>query len=267
MSSCSNETNSATNIQDVAAQTGSPTIEEIVSYIEQERRSLAPRFPMFNFSNIQLARIRCEICRIVDTKLDLPNGRGRSSKLDANHAKQLRIDLLDAAGFAGCLITRGQLKNRARWRGRPPDNVTFIFIDDLMQACQKAGLKPGRRFVTDSQSLPVRLYIALAPILGFGKPKNPRRLFERWKRLVPDLIRRTSHPVIICSKLGASTLSRPEGNVAKRTRRYPAGHKRRGHYDHPPFTHDSRGMFGSESRANSAISSDSMRSATRRQAR
>ncbi len=166
------------------------SVEDIISRIEQEHRSFKGQFPMFAFSERQLARIQHQIDEIVSTNVALPNGKGRSSKLNPNEVEQLKLDLLVAAGFAASLVTKGQLKNRIRRPGRPPDNATFIFIDDLMQACRKAGLKPGLRFVTCSQSLPVRLYVALAPTLGFGNPKNPRRLFDRWQRLRPTLIRR-----------------------------------------------------------------------------
>jgi hypothetical protein len=173
---------------DVEASDVRVATEEIISRIEQERSSKS-RFLTFGFSKNQLPRIQRRIDQIVDSKQGLPNGKGRRSKLEPHALKQLKLDLLDAAGCAACLITNGPLNNRIQGRGRLPDNTTFILIDDLMQACRRVGLKPGLRFVAGSQSLPVRLYVALAPILGFGKPKNPRRLFQRWQRFGSTLVR------------------------------------------------------------------------------
>jgi hypothetical protein len=169
------------------------SIDDIISRIEQEGTS-KPRFPMFKFSENELERIRRQIDQIVDGTPTLPNGKGRRSKLDSLKVKQLKLDLLVAVGFAASLVVKGPLKNRICGRGRPPDNTTFILIDDLMKACKRAGLKPGLRYESGSEGLPVRLYIALAPVLGFGKPKNPRRLFQRWQRLNNDLVRKAGPP-------------------------------------------------------------------------
>jgi len=65
----------------------------------------------------------------------------------------------------------------------------FLFIDDIIDACKESGLKPGLRYVADSESLPVQLFIELAPLLWPGSAKNPRKLFERWQRVRPSLVR------------------------------------------------------------------------------
>lgn len=203
-------------------------VETLITFdeIEQECRDFKPRYPMFTFRKPQSARIQSEIDRIVDVHLARP--KGQRAKLNSDEVQQLKLDLILAAGFAASLIINGPLKNRTRGRGRPPDNTTFILIDDTIQACQRAGLKPGLRFVSGSESLPVQLYIALAPILGFGRMKNPRKLFERWKRLAPDLHRERSALATVCSELGASISPTRRRISSKQTRRHPAGQQRRG---------------------------------------
>jgi len=81
------------------------------------------------------------------------------------------------------------LRNRKQGRGRPPDNAHFVFIDDIMRACQKVGLKPGLRYVSDLESLPVRFFKELAPLVWPGVAANPRRLFQRWQKHRSNLIR------------------------------------------------------------------------------
>jgi len=191
MDSSSNEVEYTPDADGLLAQdTAAARFDEIISRAEQEHRTLKPRFPMFTFNEHEFGRFRRQIDQIVGGNPSLPNGKGRRSKLNLLNAKRLKLDLLVAAGFAASLVVKGPLKDRICGRGRPPDNTTFILIDDLMRACQRAGLKPGLRFVSGSESLPVRLYVALAPLLGFGKPKNPRRLFERWQRFRRDLVRK-----------------------------------------------------------------------------
>ncbi len=119
----------------------------------------------------------------------LPDGKGRRTRLTPINAQKLKLALIEVASHAAVFACHGPLPNRARGRGRPPDNAVFIFIDDIVHACEAAGLKPGLRYVAGSESLPVRLYIELAPVLWPGHPKNPRRLFERWQRYRSDLIR------------------------------------------------------------------------------
>jgi hypothetical protein len=224
MNSSSNEVKNARGADgSVAQDTTAASVEEIVSRIEQEHRALKPRFPMFTFSEHEIGRIRHQIDQIVDGNPSLPNGKGSRSKLSPLNSKRLKLDVLVAAGFAASLVVKGPLKNQICGRGRPPDNTTFVLIDDLMRACQRAGLKPGLRFVSGSESLPVRLYVALAPLLGFGKSKNPRRLFERWQRLRSDLVRQGAHPSInpasIDNRGSAGTRVAPAGSHRAPTRR------------------------------------------------
>ena len=96
---------------------------------------------------------------------------------------------IDAVGHASLWASKGPLPNRLRGRGRPPDNAVFVFIDDIVRACEGCGLKPGLRYVSETESLPVRVFIELAPLL-WGPVKAPRRLFQRWQRLRPTLVRK-----------------------------------------------------------------------------
>ena len=135
------------------------------------------------------AKAKRRVHAIIRDPMGLPNGKHRRTRLDAAKAEILTRRLIDALHFALPFAADGGLPNRIPGRGRPPDNAVFIFIDDIMRACEAAGLKPGLRFVAGSESLPVRLYNELAPILWPGHPLNPRRLFERWQRHRLDLVR------------------------------------------------------------------------------
>ncbi len=103
-------------------------------------------------------------------------------------AEKFKLALIIAVGHASVWASRGSLPNRVQGRGRPPDNAVFLFIDDIVRACEGCGLKPGFRYVDGSESLPVRVYIELAPLL-WGPVKTPRRLFARWQRLRSTLVR------------------------------------------------------------------------------
>jgi hypothetical protein len=116
----------------------------------------------------------------------LPNGKGKRTRLSPTKARKFKSALVDAVGHASVWASHAPLPNRVQGRGRPPDNAVFIFINDIVRACKKAGLKPGFRFVAGSESLPVRIFIELAPLL-WGPIKAPRRQFERWERLHPTL--------------------------------------------------------------------------------
>jgi hypothetical protein len=96
--------------------------------------------------------------------------------------------LIEAVEHAHVWVSKGPLKNRLPGAGRPPDNASFIFIDDIVRACEQAGVKPGLRYTAGSESLPVRLFIELAPLL-WGPVKAPRRVFERWRRHRQSLVR------------------------------------------------------------------------------
>jgi hypothetical protein len=138
------------------------------------------------------ARVATEFDRRI-TKLlrdpkGLPDGKGKRTRLTRPKEHKLRSGLAEAFEYAALFAANGPLPNRAKRLGRPADNAVFIFIDDIIRACQAVGLKPGLRYVTP-KSLPVLIYVELAPLLWSGRPKNPRRLFERWQRYRPTLVR------------------------------------------------------------------------------
>jgi hypothetical protein len=113
---------------------------------------------------------------------------GKRTQLTLTQRHKFKSALIEAVEHANVWASRGPLPNRVRGRGRPPDNAVFIFIDDIVRACEGAGLKPGLRYVNGSESLPVLLFIKFARLL-WGPVNNPRRLFERWQRLRADLRR------------------------------------------------------------------------------
>jgi hypothetical protein len=104
-------------------------------------------------------------------------------------ADDFRSALIDAVGHASVWASNGPLPNRMQGRGRPLDNAIFIFIDDIVRACEGAGLEPGLRYVAGTESLPVLIYKELAPLLWPGPATAPRRVFERWQRLRTTLNR------------------------------------------------------------------------------
>ena len=116
----------------------------------------------------------------------VPNGKSNRIKLNSDQKQKLKLALIKAAECAHSLASKGPLPNRVPGGGRPPDNAYFVFIDDLVCGCEGCGLKIGLRYVSGSQSLPVRVFIELVPLLWRRKTKNPRKLFERWQRLQAD---------------------------------------------------------------------------------
>ena len=138
------------------------------------------------------ARLIAEVGRRINSLLcspnGLPNGKGNRTKLILAKQRKFKSALIDAVGHASVWASHGPLLNRVRGVGRPPDNAVFLFIDDIVCACEAGGLKPGLRYVSGSESLPVRVFIDLAPLL-WGPVKAPRRLFERWQRLHGSLVR------------------------------------------------------------------------------
>lgn len=118
-----------------------------------------------------------------------PDGKGKRTQLSQANKDKFRSALINAAGYAAVFATTAPLPNRAPGVGSPPDNAVFIFIDDIVRACVECGLKPGFRYDEGSESLPVRAFIELAPLL-WGPVKNPRKSFERWQRLRKTLVRR-----------------------------------------------------------------------------
>jgi hypothetical protein len=122
------------------------------------------------------------INKVLRNPKGLPNGKGKRAKLTSSTAQAFKSTLITAVGHAFVWAFYGPLPNRVLGRGRPPDNAVFIFIDDIVRACDAAGLKPGLRYVAGSESLPVRLYQELAPLLWPYSAQAPRRVFERWQR-------------------------------------------------------------------------------------
>jgi integrase len=137
------------------------------------------------------ARTREHVVQRIDKVLcddrGLPDGRGKRTKLTPTERHKFKLALIEAVEHAHVWASKGPLPNRVKGRGRPPDNAVFVFIDDIIRACKSAGLKPGLRYIRPV-SLPVRLYIELAPLL-WGPVKDPRRLFQRWQCYRKTLIR------------------------------------------------------------------------------
>jgi hypothetical protein len=135
-----------------------------------------------------LAEVNKRIDSLLCDPAGLPSGKNKRKKLTSSQAQKFKSALIHAVEYAAVWASHRLLPNRLRGRGRPPDNAVFIFIDDIARACEEVGLKPGRRYVAWSESLPVQLYIELAPLL-WGPVKAPRRLFERWQRHRSNLVR------------------------------------------------------------------------------
>jgi hypothetical protein len=136
-------------------------------------------------------RAEQRIDKLLHNPHGLPNGKAKRSQLSAIAKEQLKSALMEAVGYASTWTdTRGTgtLPNRVRGRGRPPDNAIFVFIDDVMRACRGAGLTSGLRYVPGAQSVPVRIFIELAPLL-WPVGKDPRRFFQRWQRNRRNLAR------------------------------------------------------------------------------
>jgi hypothetical protein len=136
------------------------------------------------------ARAVRHINSILRNPRGLPAGKNKRKRLSQRAADDFRSALIDAIGYAAAWAANGPLPNRVQGRGRPPDNAIFIFIDDIVRACEKAGLQPGLRYVSGTESLPVLIYKELAPLLWPGSATAPRRVFERWQRFRATLHRR-----------------------------------------------------------------------------
>jgi hypothetical protein len=134
-------------------------------------------------------KARQRIDNLLGNPNGLPNGKNKRTRLTPDNAQILKSKLIDAVEPAAVFASNQPLPNRVRGRGSPPDNAFFVFIDDIMRACEKAGLKPGLRYASGSESLPVRMYMKLAPLLWPGHHRNPRRVFERWQRNRSSLTR------------------------------------------------------------------------------
>jgi hypothetical protein len=135
-----------------------------------------------------LAKVVRRIDQLLCAPRGLPNGKGNRTKLALTERHKFKSALIEAVEHAAVWASNRPLPNRVPGLGRPPDNAVFLFIDDIVRACEEVGLKPGLRYVSGSESLPVCLFIELAPLL-WGPVKAPRRLFQRWQRLRADLRR------------------------------------------------------------------------------
>jgi hypothetical protein len=135
-----------------------------------------------------LAKVGQRIDNLLGDSRGVPNGKGKRTKLTLAQRQKLKSALIEAVEHACVWASNRPLPNRVPGRGRPPDNAVFVFIDDIVRACEGAGLKPGLRYVPSSESLPVHLFIELTPLL-WGPVKAPRRSFQRWQRLRSTLIR------------------------------------------------------------------------------
>jgi hypothetical protein len=142
----------------------------------------------FSLDTRLLAKVERRIDKVLSEPRGLPNGKSKRTKLTRPQGNELKSALIEAVEYANVWASSRPLPNRLPGLGRPPDNAVFIFIDDMARACESVGLKPGLRYVNGSESLLVRLFIELTPLL-WGPVKAPRRLFERWQRLRPTLTR------------------------------------------------------------------------------
>ena len=165
------------------------SIEEMGLIPLSEVSDTPPRPVSFSLDARLLAEVMRRIDEVLDEPRGLPNGKGKKRiKLTPDQTHILKPALIEAVEHAHVWAATRPLPNRVRGRGRPPDNAVFLFIDDLALALEGIGLNPSLRYVAHSESLLVRLFIELAPLL-WGPVKAPRRLFERWQRLRPTLTR------------------------------------------------------------------------------
>ena len=135
------------------------------------------------------ARTLAEVERRIDNILGdpLPNGKGKRTKLPPTERDKFKSALIEAAEYAYSLAAKGPLPNRVSGQGPPPDNTKLIFVDDIVHECEVAGLKTRSRFI-EPKSLPVRLFKELASLL-WRPVKDPRRVFQRWRRYRETLVR------------------------------------------------------------------------------
>jgi hypothetical protein len=155
------------------------SIEEMGLIPLSEVSDTPPRPVSFSLDARLLAEVMRRIDEVLDEPRGLPNGKGKKRiKLTPDQTHILKPALIEAVEYAHVWAATRPLPNRVRGRGRPPDNAVFLFIDDLVLALEGIGLNPSLRYVAHSESLLVRLFIELAPLL-WGPVKAPRRLFER----------------------------------------------------------------------------------------
>jgi hypothetical protein len=168
---------------------GGPDAMALIDWIEPTSTMDAGQILISRLTPREAKVLEWRIDGILRNPTGLPNGKNKRKKLTAIQARRFRLSLIDATEHAAVWAANGPLVNRLRGPGRPPDNAVFLFIDDIVCACKMNGLEPGLRYVAGSESLPVQIFIALAPLLWPGSPRAPRKLFERWQRVRPSLIR------------------------------------------------------------------------------
>ena len=139
----------------------------------------------------QAEKIRLLIIKLVHNPKGLPNGKNGRKRLNPLKSRRLKDGLMWATQQAAIFGAHGTtLPNRLPGRGAPPDNAKAIFIEDIVSACEAVGLAPGLRYVDGTESFPVRVYKALAPKVWPGKVTAPRRLFERWQKVIhPNIVK------------------------------------------------------------------------------
>jgi hypothetical protein len=173
-----------------ASGSGHPEGMALVNWIEPTSMMYAGQILINRLTQHQAEVLDGRIDSILRDPTGLPNGKNKRKKLTEVQARRFKSALIDAVEYAAVWAAHGALPNRLGGPGRPPDNAMLLFIDDIIGACKANGLKPGLRYVAGSESLPVHLFIELAQGLWPGSTRAPRRLFERWQRVGPSLIRR-----------------------------------------------------------------------------
>jgi hypothetical protein len=151
-----------------------------VSTLALPRTIALMKNPWNQFSlDAQLARkVTQRIDPLLTDPAGVPNGKSKRRQLSRDEATKLTKSLIEAVGHASVFAANGPLPNRVRGLGRPPDNSVLIFIDDIIRACEVAGLKPGLRYVKP-ESLPVRIYKVgrgeACSTVGGRRPRTSRR--------------------------------------------------------------------------------------------
>lgn len=176
--------------QTVSSMVGHADAMALVDWIEPINTMDAGQILINRLTSREAEVLERRIYDILSDPTGLPNGKNRREKLTAVEVRKFKSALIYAVEHAAVWAAHGPLPNRLQGAGRPPDNAVLLLIDDIIDACKASGLKPGLRYVAGSESLPVHLFIELAPLLWPGSTRAPRKLFERWQRVRPSLFRR-----------------------------------------------------------------------------
>jgi hypothetical protein len=143
---------------------------------------MAPLFFQSSFDPKLSRDVRAAVGSILNQPKGVCDARGVRIKPTQSQIDVVAEALDHAAHQAAAFAINGPLPNRVQAVGRPPDNSYIVLIDDIMEACKRAGLSTGRRCVAGSESLPVELFIALERLLWptSAVSRSPRKYFERW---------------------------------------------------------------------------------------